>query len=283
MRMRSGLLVAIIGPLLLAATPVLAQDETTHVAYGPIGFDVPAALGVSVNLASVPETAPDDPAVYPYPPRLMATVYGEREVGKRAPQVGGGSTVITVFRVADAEGKPAVATQVAALQAILETRPDLAASTTNDPLPFLPVTVAYQQLRARPAYVDTPFVSGISYLTAFEQAGEGGPLDSFPLTSTSLLATFQGLSTDGEWYVSVVQDLETSLLPDEPSPRDIRSAGRDWDGYLADTVASIQAGSPSDFTPSLDAVDALVSSITIPGESAPEPSPSGDARPAPGG
>lgn len=278
----SSPLAALLGGLLLVATPVLAQDEMTDVAYGPLGFEVPAALGASVNFTSVPETVLDDTGGYPYPSRIMATVYGEREVATRAPRVGDGTTVVTAFRVAETDGMLAVAGQVEALQALLAERPDLA--TAEDSLPFLPVNPAFQLLRSRPVYVDTPSVSGVAYLTAFEQAGEGGPLDSFPLTSTSVLATFQGLSADGTWYVSVVQELDASILPAEPTGRDIRRAARDWDGYLADTAASLDAASPDDFVPSLDAFDALVSSLSLSADAASaEPSPSSQERAAPGG
>jgi hypothetical protein len=276
MKRWSRLWTAIIGTVLLAATPALAQDETTEVAYGPIGFEVPEALGASVNVTSVPRTDLD-------PPFLVATIYGERAISSRIPRVGDGPTVVTAFRVADAEDVVDVSAQVDALRTILDERPELAPGTADDGLPFLPVTPGNQLLQSRPVYVDTPTVSGVAYLTAFEQAGEGGPLDRFPLTSTSVLATFQGLSADGTWYVSVVQELETSLFPAEPSGRDVRRAAQDWDAYLAESLTSIDAASPGDFVPSLDAFDALVGSLDLSTTSPVEPSPSSEARPAPGG
>lgn len=275
MKRWSRLWAAIVGTLLLAATPALAQDETTEVAYGPIGFEVPEALGASVNVTSVPRTDLD-------PPFLVATIYGERAISSRIPRVGDGQTVVTAFRVADAEDVADVSAQVDALRTILDERPDLAAAD-DEGFPFLPITPGNQLLRSRPVYVDTPTVSGIAYLTAFEQAGEGGPLDRFPLTSTSVLATFQGLSADGTWYLSVVQELETALFPAEPSGRDVRRAAQDWDAYLADSVASIDAASPDDFVPSLDAFDQLVGSLSLSSSATVEPSPSSEARPAPGG
>jgi hypothetical protein len=262
---------------MVVTAPVLAEEPSVHVSYSPIGFDLPAALGTSADLTSVPATSPDD--VVPYPPRLVVTIYGERNDLGRVPRVGAGPSVLTAFRIADTVGLETVARHVDTLRAILADRPDLSAFTTDRSVafPFLPARATPQLIRARPTYVDTPTVSGIGYLTAFEQAGEGGPLDSFPFTSTSVIATFQGISSDGRWYVSFVQELETSLFPAQPTARDIRRAAAHWDAYLEESVARLEAAPPADFTPSLDAVDALVRSLAVEAPSSgvsPSPAPS---------
>jgi hypothetical protein len=88
------------------------------------------------------------------------------------------------------------------------------------------------------------------------------------------MATFQGLSSDGGWYVSVIQHLETSLFPEEPSLRDIRRAARQWDAYLAESVTALEAAASEDFTPSLETVEALVASLDIGATPSVVPSPS---------
>ncbi len=259
MNPRTGRLVLALAALVLVATPVAAQEPPTAVRFDEVGFTLDASLGSSVNSTLVPADPPDAEMLgFPHPQSVVFTVYDGRADGARVPRVGDANVAIRAWRTADLAGYEGVGSRVTALETLLAERPDLAGSTAAGAaaLPFLPAFDAAQVLRAAPAYVDAPGVSGIAYLTAYAQ-------DLFPFTSGSVWYTFQGLSTDGEWYVAVLAMLDTDLLPEEFTDRQVQRAVRDWDAYLASTVATLEGADPEAFTPTLSAVDGLVQSLTF--------------------
>jgi hypothetical protein len=264
MHARMGRLVVAVAVLLLVAVPASAQETSTAVRFDGVSFLLDPTLGRSVNSTLVPGAAPDEEMLgFPHPEAIVFSVYRARAEGERPPRVGDANVTIRAYRTADLAGYQEVGARAAALEALLAERPDLADSTAAgaDALPFLPAINAAQVLRAAPVYVDAPGVSGIAYLTAYAQ-------DLFPFTSDSIWYTFQGLSTDGEWYVAVLAMLDTDLLPERVTERRVQRAVRDWDTYLARTVQTLEGAEPQAFTPSLVAVDGLARSLTFGGQPA---------------
>jgi hypothetical protein len=81
----------------------------------------------------------------------------------------------------------------------------------------------------------------------------------------SFAVLFQGLSADGETWVSVYIPVSTDLFPDEVSDELVArvTTRRGWPRYLAGSRATL-AEAPSDaFTPSLDAIGELIGSMTF--------------------
>ena len=89
--------------------------------------------------------------------------------------------------------------QIAQLQTLLAERPSAPGGT----LPFLPLIDAAQVLHSGLAYLEFANGAGVRYLTAFSQAAS-------PLTSQDLLYTFQGLTDDGQYYVTAVFPVTTT-------------------------------------------------------------------------
>jgi hypothetical protein len=266
---RSFRLVMVFAALMLVAAPAAAQESPTAVRFDGVGFALDASLGSSVNSTLAPADPPNAEMFgFPHPQSVVFTVYDARSDGARVPRVGDANLTIRAWRTADLAGYEGVGARAEALETLLAERPDLAGSTGAgaDALPFLPAFEAAQVLRAAPVYVDAPDVSGIAYLTAYAQ-------DLFPFTSGSIWYTFQGLSTDGEWYVAVLAMLDTNLLPAEVTDRQVQRAVRDWDAYLASTVGTLESAGPEAFTPTLGAVDDLVRSLTFGEPPAENPAP----------
>jgi hypothetical protein len=277
MKRRSLLLTAAAAAMLLSAAPVQAQSAPHQVAFDGLAFAFADSIGSSVNVTTVPgqpkklqtPTGPDAPHV-------AFSLYGPRLEGGKVPQVGFTNSVVRFYRTADMEGYDRVKEQLTALQQLLSTRPDpatlmapAAAGASAAALPFLPTPEAGQIAVSRVHYVDMPSMSGVVYLTAFRQ-------DVSPITAKDLWYTFQGLTTDGQWYVSATFILNTSLFPKKISVKDVNRIAKNaasWNAYLTASVAKLNAASPSDFKPSLDAADALIASITIDGVPASEPGP----------
>jgi hypothetical protein len=259
MHSRLGRLVVAVAVLLVAGAPAAAQETSTAVRFDGVSFLLDASIGNSVNSTLVPGDPPDNEMFgFPHPEAVVFTVYDARAEGARVPRVGDASVTIRAYRTADLAGYQEVGARAAAIEALLADRPDLAGSTAAgaDALPFLPAFEAAQVLRAAPVYVDAPGVSGVAYLTGYAQ-------DLFPFTSDSIWYTFQGLSTDGEWYVALLAMLDTDLLPEQVNDRQVQRATRDWDAYLARTVRKLEGAEPQAFTPALSAVDGLARSLTF--------------------
>jgi hypothetical protein len=153
---------------------------------------------------------------------------------------------------------------VVQLRRLLDERPDLAVVSTvkgpvEDALPEVPpVTEAARIVQARPQYIDTPEVAGIAYVASYAQ-------DTLPPTSDDLYWLFQGVSADGTRYVAVTWGLDTDLLPNEVPDSILERLDREWPKILGQSTTTVEAGAPDAFTPSLDALDALVRSLVLPG------------------
>lgn len=247
--------------LLLAVTPALAQESTTHtVAFDGFRFSFDEALARNVNISQhVPDPAEDGPW-FAEPRYTQFALYNEFPVPESLLDVVGS---VRVYRLADLAGYDEDLRRAEQLRALLTERPDLTPymaardNASENTLPFLPVFPAAQIVRARAHYLDAPAVSGISFVTVYSQ-GIG------PLLADEFLWTFQGLSANGEYYVMALFPLHTGLFPQEVG------AGYDPDAliarlveYLNESIATLNAASPSDFSPSLDALDALVSTFAF--------------------
>lgn len=297
MNVRSRALVisilVLLAALIALGAPALAQDTTSSVSFNGVGFSFDPTLGTSVNVASVPgQTSAEVTLGVAAPPHTAFSLYTARAESAKTPRTGSGP-VVRVYNVADLGGYAEYSNTLSSLQNLLSLRTDIttfmAPSTTNGPdltLPYLPFPEAGQQLRARAVYVDTPQLHGIAYVTGFRQ-------DVSALAAKDFWYTFQGLSTDGQWYVSVVTPIRASMFPKKVKAKNNNfTTEAQYDTYLTDAITKLNAGADDAFTPPLTAIDALVQSITfegipVAGSPAPsastEPLPSGSSEPAPSG
>jgi len=140
----------------------------------------------------------------------------------------------------------------------------LAAKQTspNEPIPFVPLQNANQDFHAQEKFLTFKNGTGIRFVTQFDQA----PL---PINNTSMFYTFQGLTTDGEYYVSVSLPVNLGYLPadDKPnSPTPPNGIPFDWEhienfpNYLSTAVERLRQPDNS-FQPQLETLDSLVESI----------------------
>lgn len=264
--------------LLAIAAPIQAQDATSSVAFDGVGFDFSHTLGRSVNILRVPRQGADElPLGEGAPAHIVFSLYPRQSESRRVPALWDLPGSVNAYRTTALGGYAVATHQMTELQRILADRPEpaiLEAGMVDGtaPLPYMPVAEeAAQALVARVGYVDTPEVSGIAYVTGYRQ-------DTYPFARDDLWYSFQGLSTDGWWYVSVTWRLRADMFPRRVTQADARrvanSASR-WERYIRDSQATLDAAAPTDFTPSLDTLDALVRSLDFDSVVAPSPSPSG--------
>ncbi|MBZ0296786.1 MAG: hypothetical protein K8L99_29765 [Anaerolineae bacterium] len=245
-----------LGLLAMAAIPALAQDH--GVTFDDISFGYDAGLGNNVNIAEIP----GDPVESAGPgfsdaAKTQFTFYNLGEPTDSLFDTGG----VRIYRMDELAQYDFLWAQVEQLQTLLAERPDLAAYEPgiNDPsvgtLPYVPVLPHSQDITARAQYIETEMLQGISYVTAFRAAQE-------PFNSQSFLYTFQGISSDGQYYLAVTFTLNTALFPENPVVDPVEFQEQ-WPQYLTESIETLNTAESSAFTPDLALADALVQSITF--------------------
>lgn len=273
---RSRRTALVVVALFALAVPMQAQDATSSVSFDGVGFDFSHTLGRSVNILRSPRQGTDElPLGEGAPAHIVFSLYPRQSEAKRVPALWDLPGSVNVYRTRALEGYAVATRQWTELQRILTDRPEpqvLEADAVDGsaPLPYLPVAEeAAQALVARVGYIDTPELSGVAYVTGFRQ-GE------YPFTRDDLWYSFQGLSTDGRWYVAVNWRLRAGMFPRTVSQADaerVGSSARRWERYIRESVATLDAAEPTAFLPSLDTLDALVRSIDFASVVPPSPSP----------
>lgn len=248
--------------LLLCAIPTLAQDATTTntVSFNGFSFSFDSVLATNVNISQVEGTGPGELDVDA--PHTQFVLYRGDEMMAEDfdPPI-----LIRVYRTADFTGLETVEAQSQQLQTLLAARGDLAQYTMVPEsgggleLPYLPVANAGQVIRARAQYLDLPGLQGVRYLTVYRQ-------DVSPFTAGDFVYTFQGLTTDGQYYVSAIFNVDTDLFPVEiPTDFDYDAFSADFITYLTESTAQLDQAGPASFSPSLVDVDAVIQSFAFGG------------------
>lgn len=241
--------------LALGTVPALAQENTIH--FNDFGFSFDSALGSSVNVGQVP----GDPVESAGPgfsdaAKTQFTLYDYGEPTDSLFDTGG----VRFYRMEDIAQYDFLQAIAGQLQTLLDEQPDLTQfepgiNSENGGLPYMPLLTHGQIITARAQYIETDALRGISYLTVFRA-------DIGPFTNQDFLYTFQGISSDGLYYITVTFPLRTDLFP-EPQGFDMEAFQQNFATYIAESVATLSSAQPDDFTPSLDAAEALVRSIQI--------------------
>ncbi|CAN5551480.1 hypothetical protein BH10CYA1_BH10CYA1_25080 [soil metagenome] len=113
-----------------------------------------------------------------------------------------------------------------------------------DTIPILPESDGAEFLHAQESYLkfNSGAGSGVSFISVY---GNGDP----PVNESDFFYTFQGLSTDGKYYLSFFWPVKATGLPKDLA--------------LAKSKAYVQELARAKFSPSLDALDKVIGSITL--------------------
>jgi len=137
------------------------------------------------------------------------------------------------------------------LQALLQTR------QAGARMPFLPIFNESQAMHAQVQYLDFKNGEGVRFLTQYNQ----GPV---PINNFTLIYTFQGLTSDGKYYVAAVLPVTHSELPATQQISEQQAAEvNDFPTYLVKTVNWLNQEPSGSFTPDLAKLDALIQSIEV--------------------
>lgn len=137
------------------------------------------------------------------------------------------------------------------LQALLQSQ------QAGDHLPFMPLFNASQVIHAQVQYLDFKNGKGVRFLTQFDQA-------FLPINNYELIYTFQGLTSDGKYYIAAVLPVTNPELPasaqvDEQMIKEFS----DFPGYISKMVTLLDGQPAGSFTPDLSKLDAMIQSIEV--------------------
>lgn len=151
-------------------------------------------------------------------------------------------------------------TEINGLKEILATRhaelsQPLPCTSVADSLPFLPEPHAAQVFHAQEKFLAFKNGNGIRYITQYSQA-------AFPsINNKDMFYTFQGLTSDGKYYVSVILPLNLASL----NGIETLENADEYSAALNTTKDMLNKGD-NPFNPSLESLDGLVQSLFITGQ-----------------
>ena len=114
-------------------------------------------------------------------------------------------------------------------------------------------------LHTQVAFVDFENGRGVRFLTEYAQYFA-------PINNTDLFYTFQGLTSDGQYYVAAILPVAHPSLPADASqiPGDDPEAFADiYDTYVNDIALQLAAYDAAEFTPDLALLDAMIASLEV--------------------
>jgi hypothetical protein len=234
-------------------TVALAFTATPNVACNELTLTLDPGLAAGFQCQTVPAAGvPDDPYFAVNPQFTEVTFQGYTLPDTFFP------AHISVFPVQDfhALAPDIVDARVAALQQLIGG----GVLPAKGALPLLPIFNAAEELHILYKVISFSGGSGIRYLTQYSQFTD-------PINSHELFYSFQGLSTDGRYWISAILPISNSMLPpngdNPPNGMTQQQFSDQFNTYISDLAAKLEAQPPESFNPTIAALDALIESIMV--------------------
>ena len=249
-------------------TSILPEPSATNpasnsadVSYMGTSFTIPLGLANDTQNEIVPRAVSSDPnvaALNVWPEHTRIVLQGYPLQGKMyEPQI----QVFPADEYQKMSADPAISmydarSMITTLQYIIATDnfPSQDADTlpTTNPLPTLPDWHAQQIFHAQETILSFKNGNGIRYITSYSQA-------AFPDIGSNLVYSFQGITLDGKYYLSVMMPIELAGL--ESMPDSVANPDQ-YPNYLNTTVGRLREAGNS-LNPSIESLDALVESLLV--------------------
>ena len=224
------------------------EGPVANAIFGDISFYLDPAVAASANHSSEPATGQDDPWGLPAHDKITISGY------TAAPSFH--DPRIIIFPIADYIARDEyVAGPRDRLQQLLAARPQ----DPGDSLPFLPIWNAGPLFDTKFAYLDFQSGAGVRYLTQHGQA-------SWPINNHDMFYTYQGLTSDGLYYVSAILPITHPSLPadgDSAQITDWNAFSENYVIYADDISRQLNTEADSMFTPSIQLLDAMFASLKV--------------------
>lgn len=205
-----------------------------------VGFDYPEGFSQSITTSVLGVYEPQAPFDLPYPQnaRIFFTAYP------------GGSEEFTAngIRVFRAEEINALETgALESLYAVLDGQTD-----HHSDFPRMAGAGSLIDARLSPL----AFQNGTGYSYLFTKS-----FSADPLTSTTLTYMYQGVTSDEKYFISFIMTVDAPFLA-EFIGQQLTSA-QDFETYYQKVNSRVESAAGEEFSPSIDALDELISSIII--------------------
>jgi hypothetical protein len=217
---------------------VLTPPSGTNISSQGISFTIPTGLAT----ATADEVVPVSNGLVMWPEHIRFTLQGYALTNKAL------EPKISIFPVDEyAQLSNESGTTLRTLQSLLKSQQ----VSASDMLPFLPEPRAQQMLHVQEKFINFGNGSGIRYITEYSQA-------AFPNIGSDMFYTFQGLTSDGKYYVSISLPIELPQLNGVSAPE----SSDTYPDYLTSTINLLNRADNT-FNPSLESLDALVQSLQV--------------------
>ncbi len=243
-----------------ALTDTPASPKAQAVSFGPLHFSLPQGLASGINGSQVARAdSPDLPAWQWTPGHNQVKLEGYFLQGKsQEPQ-------IYVYPAqAYAEMKTGAFESIRRIDNILGSA---GAPMTADVLPGVPFFNTRQVFASNIQVISFQNGKGVRFLTEHAQ---------FPasVNNQDLFYMFQGVTSDGYWYVVAILPVTSPVLADTsdagaPLPAGgvpypyLANPNADMQAYYSAVTSLLEGSSSQNFSPALDMLDALVQSIQV--------------------
>lgn len=137
-----------------------------------------------------------------------------------------------------------------------------------DSIPLLPLLNAQQVFHARESYLEFQNGSGIAFLTEYAQYAA-------PANNFDLFYTYQGITSDGKYWVSAFLPVNIAFLQDSPTSTSVPAEGipmpdpnsSDFSAQLPQYYNAVKglmvSADASAYTPDLTCLDAFLQSLDV--------------------
>jgi len=242
-----------------AALDTLTQDSapteqppTPDVSYEGIRFSFNESIAAGISPAIIPgQNLGED-----YMPGDTYPTHYEFSFNSYAVGNSFHTPLIAVYPVAEYRSISSYASdEIDNLQSALADHPS--GGSVSD-LPFLPIWNAAQIFSAKVTYFDFQNGSGVRYLTMYGQA-------LYPVDNQNLFYTYQGLTNDGQFYISAILPVTNAILPDDGGTivDDWLEFENNWDTYMIGALQTLNGQSDNNFNPNLVLLDEMMASFSI--------------------
>lgn len=238
-----------------ASTPAVTQTSGIPVSYEQVSLVIPNGLASGANTDKMTAVDTNSGAPWEIAPthwRFTLTGYALQDKFHEAQ--------VLIYPAAEyAQRNSIAAEQIDRLKRIL-----VGGTPLQQTLPTVPFFNATPQIAANIKLIPFQNGNGIRFLTQYAQYAA-------PINNNELFYNFQGLTSDNQYYVIAILPTTAPFLAENekpeaqvpadgvPIPTDVGPN----DGYYTSITQKLNSLSPDAYTPALDALDALIQSITV--------------------
>ena len=237
------------------STPIPNQTDGIPISYENVSFVIPSGMASSANTETM--TSVDTNSGAPWeiaPTHLRFTLTGYQPQGKFH------EPAIYVYPADEyAQTNSIASEQIERLKKALAGSPLL-----KETLPNVPFFNAGHLMAAGIQLIKFQNGSGVRELTQYDQYPA-------PINNHELFYHFEGLTSDNKYYIIAILPITAPVLAEDEKPESpiptggvsIPASTGPTDVYYFSVTEKLNSLAPDSFTPSLNALDALIQSILV--------------------